>query len=145
MVHQTADKKDRKRLVGKLFKQTNETTSTEYILLVAVVATIIFKFKTDIARRFRIPAVSCGESYSCRHINPKYEHLRDFPIESKLDSIPKSDKMKSSKLLTYFEQSSLLLTFIIIGVPGLVRAPLLIWKFPISTLKKAIPMVIKAF
>lgn len=85
------------KLVGKLYKKilatkSKEPTSTEYILLVAVVATIVFKFKTDILRSYREPAFSCGESYSCRHINPKYENLGDFPIESKFDSLPKSNK-----------------------------------------------------
>lgn len=64
-----------------------------YILLVAVVASLTFKFKSEIIRRTPSNTFEkfqyrekmskedldkiCGQSYSCRHLDPKYEQFRD--------------------------------------------------------------------
>lgn len=95
--YETADIQFMKWIIRSPYKiilriNSKGQTSIEYILLVAVVGTIFFKFNKDVLRRFRGPAYSCGESYSCKQINPKYERVGDFPIESKIETVPKLDK-----------------------------------------------------
>ena len=50
----------------------------EALLVLGVVVCIIIKYAPELEGRH--PA-NCGNSYSCHHINPKYENLGDFPIK----------------------------------------------------------------
>lgn len=86
-----------KRLILKL-KIGFWKSPTEYFLLAAVIFAICLKFHVPIRKMLNIylkgePFTAiliagsnfteaernrvCGESYSCRHIDPRYEHLGD--------------------------------------------------------------------
>jgi hypothetical protein len=78
------------RLIRRIYRQhllweknmSKHISLLEVVVLFTIVVWIVLKYAPTLEKG-RYPA-SCGESYSCKHINPKYEHLGDFPIDSDL-------------------------------------------------------------
>lgn len=65
----------------KLLKTVYDSHFFTILLLSAgITVAVLSGYKHFISRE---PAYSCGDSYSCKQMNPKYEGLGDFPDDNK--------------------------------------------------------------